>query len=107
MKIEEAIRSGKPFRRSGWPHAGKWIVLQRGDLSYGEPNVVGNWHTGIYGRVTALDLICDDWEIEERNIECTAQQFRNIFEEWMDLEASTIQESYDQLISLMDRERGK
>lgn len=74
VNIIDAIKSRRPFRREGWPHAGQWIVLERGDLSYGEANVVANWSVNGHF-MTALDLMLDDWEIQEPTVTITRTQY--------------------------------
>lgn len=56
MNLVEAVKSGQPFKRSGW---GKYVI-----------------HETVYEFLFKReDLLADDWEIQEKEITITASQF--------------------------------
>lgn len=67
MTIQEAIKSGKPFKRSYWT---VWMTV-RFSHEFGLPQslfyVTGQEEEELSGltHVTAGDILADDWEIKE------------------------------------------
>ncbi len=67
MNIIAAIKSGKRFRRPGFPtelwysYPGSWKVMTRSDEETYNPD--------------KDDILADDWIIEEEKIEITKEQF--------------------------------
>lgn len=59
MNLIEAVRSGKPYRRKGWPS----------NQEFQKP--IGSYCLGI----AVEDLLADDWEIEQKPITITKEQF--------------------------------
>lgn len=65
MTIQEAIKSGKKFRRprmKGTAFDG-WYVNEPGAVSHGFGSYGGSF--------SYQDLLADDWEIEEKKVEIT------------------------------------
>jgi len=56
MNIIEAVRTGKPFKRTGWP-ATEYQTI--------------NWHSGF----SAEDVLAEDWEVESPLVTITQEQF--------------------------------
>jgi len=59
MNIIEAIKSGKRFRRKAW-NIDDWVSQDRDDLPL---------------RFTRGDVKADDWEVEEKPVTITREQF--------------------------------
>lgn len=63
MTLQEAINSGKRFRRKGW------TVVITADPTY--------WlQSGRTLHLSTADILADDWEIEEVRVTITATQFQ-------------------------------
>lgn len=56
MNIQEAIRSGKPFRRAGWMNDDVFVVYQAHDIVL---TFESDPHTAI--ELDVQDLLADDW----------------------------------------------
>lgn len=56
MKLEEALLSGKPFRRPGW----SWIYQEEHHLFKIEDSAIKHFHL----EFEYEDLIANDWEIK-------------------------------------------
>ena len=67
MTIQEAIKSGRPFRRKGWTHACHFVVRNKDGYSNGELWEY-NSETKQLLAVTSLkyvgDIIATDWEVK-------------------------------------------
>lgn len=72
MTLQEAIKSGKPFRRRGWEcHV---EVVSAGLLRFVNTGDGNDWDEGdCY--LTAEDITAEDWELVERPVTITASQF--------------------------------
>lgn len=70
MKLEEAIKSGKPFRRLD---CDSYIECD----SYG----MFSWSNGFMGivRLDKEDVLADDWEIEEEKLELTKEEIKEAY----------------------------
>ena len=55
MTLQEAIKTGKPFRRKGWNY---WLVL---DVA----NYITRAGTYLNAEFKAEDILADDWEIKK------------------------------------------
>jgi hypothetical protein len=60
MNIQEAIRSGKPFRRRGWPDDGFYVVYVEHDIVLTLEN---DFSTSIV--LDVQDILADDWYTRE------------------------------------------
>ena len=58
MDIQDAIRSGKPFRRRGWPDDGIFLVYLEHDIVLTLEN---DFSTSI--ELDVQDILADDWYI--------------------------------------------
>lgn len=63
MRIQEAIKSGKRFRRAGWIESGKvnpdyWTYASRGSFT-----------------LLTEDLLAEDWEVKPVSIAVTEAEF--------------------------------
>lgn len=56
MKIQDAIRSGKPFRRRGWPDDGIFAVYVEHDIVL---TLEKDFSTSIV--LDVQDILADDW----------------------------------------------
>lgn len=68
MNIQEAIRSGRPFRRPNhfsYLHVSGSKILNKSEFND-------------YYRLTSYDVLADDWELEEKKIVLTRGQFDQI-----------------------------
>ena len=61
MLIQEAIESGKPFRRQGWPPDDIWYIVNFPN----EDMVALDEYTQSYPlEPTIQDILANDWEIK-------------------------------------------
>lgn len=65
MKLEEAVKSGRPFRHKD---DDTWIILKNQFF----PSDAYSIHS----------LISDDWEIQEASVTLTESQFENLIVRW-------------------------
>jgi hypothetical protein len=65
MNIQEAIKSGKKFKRKGTPH-----FLSHPDVKHGE-----------FIMIRLNDFFAEDWEVEEKKITATESEFKRAFDE--------------------------
>lgn len=71
MTLQEAIKSGKRFKRAGGEYFysnGKYL-LDMEDIN------------ALHGTLNLEDILADDWEIEEEKLELTAGQIREVLME--------------------------
>ena len=63
MNIQEALRSGKPFRRKGWVDDGIFVV-------YEEHDIVLTLETDscIPIELDVQDILADDWYTREQDV---------------------------------------
>ena len=62
MTIQEAIKSGKPFKRSGWMES-MWAIVDWDDNEWLHPDGSG----GVYyhpDELTPQDILATDWEVK-------------------------------------------
>lgn len=63
MNLIEAIKTGKPFRRSGWVNR-VFILYQHGHFLEAEsPHQTSRWAEEMCR--TSYNFLADDWEIED------------------------------------------
>lgn len=60
MNIQEAIRSGKPFRRKGWPDDGIFVVYVAHDIVL---TLEKDFSTSV--ELDVQDILADDWYVRE------------------------------------------
>lgn len=77
MTIQEAIKSGKPFRKKSW-------LNEISNLRLGSVNNKNEqtWdfysvNSGKQFILSTIEILADDWEIEEKSITITKSQFLN------------------------------
>lgn len=59
MTIQEAIKSGKPFKRNGWD---KWYFISPSGRIYCEPNENARVIAKESVSTNANDILAEDWE---------------------------------------------
>ena len=77
MNIIEAIKSGRNFRRASFPNQ-RWFSYK------GESKIMGfdfEENRRDFYQPDKLDIIADDWEIEEKKVEITRQTLKDAFED--------------------------
>lgn len=78
MNIQEAIETGKPFKRKSWTHADYLRVKSKGGYGGGELFWVrGSSRANLF---YVSDILADNWEVEERKVEVTERQVRDAME---------------------------
>jgi hypothetical protein len=60
MSIQEAIRSGKPFRRRGWPDDAVFVVYVEHDIVL---TLEKDFSTSV--ELDVQDILADDWYLRE------------------------------------------
>ena len=60
MTIQEAIRSGKPFRRKSWADENMWMVVDRARFSWAFTST----GMGYFTSLDPSDVLADDWEVK-------------------------------------------
>jgi hypothetical protein len=60
MNIQEAIKSGKPFRRKGWVDDDIFVVYQKDDIAL---SLESDFSTSI--ELDVQDILADDWYTRE------------------------------------------
>jgi hypothetical protein len=60
MNIQEAIRSGKPFRRRGWPDDGIFVVYVENDIVL---TLEKDFATSV--ELDVQDILAEDWYTRE------------------------------------------
>ena len=70
MNIQQAIKSGKKFRRKGW--TGLTYASSFTDCRY----------------LDEVDILADDWEIEQVAVTITAQQFWDAYASYIEMAAT-------------------
>lgn len=78
MNLIEAIRSGRPIRRRGWPYWYKPRGYEENNLYYRDD---GSFDVAL--KVCPMDGLADDWETQERAVTITRTQFQDAFLETM------------------------
>ncbi len=80
MNIQDAIKSGKPFKRKEWSN-GAWYTVENG-LRY-----------------LTEDVLADDWEIQDRAITITESQFNEAWGKFVEFRMNQTQRIGEKLIS--------
>jgi hypothetical protein len=60
MNIQDAIRSGKPFRRRGWPDVGIFVVYVEHDILL---TLEKDFSTSV--QLDVQDILAEDWYTRE------------------------------------------
>jgi hypothetical protein len=76
MTIQEAIKSGRRFRRKGWGMWYVWSETHRPTLSDENQNTFD---------IILEDLLAEDWEVEGLKVEVTHEQLCQIYKNWRDV----------------------
>jgi hypothetical protein len=61
MNIQQAFKSGVPFRRVGWPDEDIWFVVE----NYDDLVAVAENDESNFLEVNIDDICADDWETKE------------------------------------------